>query len=113
MENYLIIVEKQNNNYSAYSPDVIGCVATGKTEKEARKNMIEALRFHIDGLVKDKLPLPQVKTNVYYSSDDKLGSIINFRCTKSIHKKLMEIAKKENVSVSHLVNDAIVKTYAV
>ena len=50
MENYLVIVEKQKGNYSAYSPDVPGCIATGKTEKEARKNMDEALEFHIEGL---------------------------------------------------------------
>ena len=50
MENYLIIIEKQKNNYSAYSPDVPGCIATGKTQKEARKHMQEALEFHLEGL---------------------------------------------------------------
>ena len=56
MENYLVIVEKQKGNYSAYSPDVPGCIATGKTEKEVRKNMDEALAFHIEGLKLEKLP---------------------------------------------------------
>ena len=59
MENYLIIIEKQKNNYSAYSPDVPGCIATGKTQKETRKNMQEALEFHLEGLKLEKLPIPE------------------------------------------------------
>ena len=59
MENYLIIIEKQKNNYSAYSPDVPGCIATGKTQKEARNKMQEALEFHLEGLKLEKLPIPE------------------------------------------------------
>lgn len=112
MENYLIIVEKQKKNYSAYSPDVPGCVATGKTEKEVRKNMTDALNFHIEGLIAEGLKVPKAKSNFYYNADNTSSSIINFRCTKTLHKKLIELSKKEDVSVSHLVNDALVKVYA-
>ena len=112
MDNYLIIVEKQKRNYSAYSPDVPGCISTGKTENEARKNMSEALKLHIEGLIEEKLPIPRAKTSFYYNSDDTASGVINFRCTKSLQKKLIAIAKKENVSLSHIVNDALVKMYA-
>ena len=59
MHKYLVIYEKARNNYSAYSPDIPGCIATGKTRKEAEKNIREAISFHIEGLVKDGLPLPE------------------------------------------------------
>ena len=59
MKNYLIIIEKAGKNFSAYSPDVDGCIATGKTVEETRKNMKEALEFHIKGLLEDGLPVPE------------------------------------------------------
>ena len=112
MENYLIIIEKQKHNYSAYSPDVPGCIATGKTEEEVKKNMTEALNFHIEGLITEGLKVPKANCNFYYNADNTSSGVINFRCTKTLHKKLMELAKKEDVSISHLVNDALVKVYA-
>lgn len=112
MENYLIIIEKQKNNYSAYSPDVPGCIATGKTEKEVKKNMQDALKFHIEGLKAEKLTIPKAKTDFFYTDDNVASGIINFRCTKTLHKKLLSLSEKEHVSLSHLVNDAIVKAYA-
>ena len=59
MQKYLVIFEKANGNYSAYSPDLPGCIATGATRKEVEKNIREAISFHIEGLVKDGLPLPE------------------------------------------------------
>lgn len=53
MHRFLVIIEKAENNYSAYSPDLPGCVATGKTREEAERNMHEAIQFHIDGLIED------------------------------------------------------------
>ncbi len=58
MHRFLIVVEKAENNYSAYSPDLPGCVATGATKDEAEQNMYEAMRMHVDGLVEDGLPVP-------------------------------------------------------
>ncbi|HTK82376.1 MAG TPA: type II toxin-antitoxin system HicB family antitoxin [Bacteroidota bacterium] len=46
-------------NYSAYSPDLPGCVATGQTREEAEQNMHEAVEMHIQGLKEDKLPIPK------------------------------------------------------
>ena len=59
MNRFLIVIEKANGNYSAYSPDVDGCVATGDTREEAEANMYEALRLHIQGLIEDGLPVPK------------------------------------------------------
>ena len=112
MDNYLVIIEKGKKNYSAYSPDVPGCIATGKTEKEVKKNMQEALEFHIKGLIEEGYTVPKSNTNFYYSDNESSNGIINFRCTKSLHKKLLQLSKKEKVSLSHLVNDALVKVYA-
>ncbi len=59
MHKYLVIFEKANGNYSAYSPDMPGCIATGKTRQEAEKNIKAAIAFHIEGLAKDGLPVPE------------------------------------------------------
>ncbi|MBT9131847.1 MAG: hypothetical protein DDT33_00348 [Firmicutes bacterium] len=59
MYKYLVIFEKANDNYSAYSPDIPGCIATGGTRDEVEKNIREVISFHIEGLGKDGLPLPE------------------------------------------------------
>lgn len=55
---YAIVIEKADHNYSAYVPDLPGCVATGSTIAEAEAEIREAIRFHIDGLKEDGLPVP-------------------------------------------------------
>lgn len=59
MYRFLVVIEKVNNNYSAYSPDLPGCVATGTTREEAEQNMHEAIEIHVSGLLEDKLPIPE------------------------------------------------------
>ena len=58
---YLIVIEKTDSGYSAYSPDIIGCIATGGTKEEVEKNMHDAIEFHIEGLTLEgeSLPKPQ------------------------------------------------------
>lgn len=56
---YAIVIEKAEGNYSAYVPDLPGCVATGVTVPEVEQEMREAIRFHIDGLKEDGQPVPQ------------------------------------------------------
>ncbi len=56
---YAIVIEKAPANYSAYVPDLPGCVATGPTVPATEKNIREAIRFHIEGLEEDGLPVPQ------------------------------------------------------
>ena len=59
MYRFLIIIEKARGNYSAYCPDLPGCVATGKTKSEATKNMQAAVEMHIAGIREDHLPIPE------------------------------------------------------
>ena len=66
MHKYLVIFEKANNNYSAYSPDLPGCIATGKTRNEVEKNIRAAISFHIEGLRKDRLPIPEPSSFTEY-----------------------------------------------
>lgn len=56
---YAIVIEKAPANYSAYVPDLPGCVATGPTLATTENNIREAIRFHIEGLKEDGLPIPQ------------------------------------------------------
>jgi len=63
---YLVIFEKADGNYSAYSPDVPGCIATGTTRQETEENIREAIRFHIEGLREDGLPFPEPLSSTEY-----------------------------------------------
>lgn len=66
MNRYLIIIEKANGNFSAYSPDVLGCVATGSTRAEAEREMCAALHMHIEGMKEDGIPAPESSASVSY-----------------------------------------------
>lgn len=66
MHRFLIVIEKAENNYSAYSPDLPGCAATGATREEAEKNMHEAIKMHIEGLIEDNLPIPESQSFAEY-----------------------------------------------
>ena len=66
MYRFLVVIEKANNNYSAYSPDLPGCVATGATHEDAEKNMYEAIEMHIQGLIEDESPIPESKSFAEY-----------------------------------------------
>lgn len=59
MHRFLVVIEKAGSNYSAYSPDLPGCIATGATREETEKNMHAAIEMHVKGLVEDKLPIPE------------------------------------------------------
>ncbi len=58
MYRFLVVIEKANGNYSAYAPDLPGCIATGRTVEETERNMHEAIEMHIHGLLEDNLPVP-------------------------------------------------------
>ena len=59
MHRFLIVMEKAASNYSAYSPDLPGCVATGATYDLTARNMYEAIEMHLEGLREDSLPIPE------------------------------------------------------
>lgn len=66
MYRFLVVIEKANGNYSAYSPDLPGCIATGATREEAEENIYKAIEMHIHGLVEDNLPVPQPISSAEY-----------------------------------------------
>lgn len=59
MERYLIVIEKSGTGFSSYSPDVLGCIATGKTLDQTIANMRSALAFHLRGLLEDGEEIPK------------------------------------------------------
>ena len=63
---YAVVIEQEGNNYSAYLPDVPGCVATGATPEDVEQQIREALIFHFAGLSEDGMPLPPATSRVEY-----------------------------------------------
>lgn len=63
---YAIVIEAADSNYSAYVPDLPGCVATGSTIEETERAIREAIGFHLDGLRADGLPIPRASSRVDY-----------------------------------------------
>ncbi len=55
---YAMIIEQGERNYSAYLPDLPGCIATGKTIEELKQRMSEAIKLHLRGMREDGLPIP-------------------------------------------------------
>ncbi|MFN3347972.1 type II toxin-antitoxin system HicB family antitoxin [Pseudorhodoplanes sp.] len=63
---YAVVIEQANGNYSAYVPDLPGCVATGESVAEVEREIRDAIRFHIDGLKEDGLPVPAPTSRAEY-----------------------------------------------
>jgi predicted RNase H-like HicB family nuclease len=63
---YAIVIETAESNYSAYVPDLPGCVATGASIEEAEQAIRKAIVFHLEGLRADNLPVPQPSSKVDY-----------------------------------------------
>lgn len=63
---YLAIIEKAENNYSAYVPDLPGCIAVGDTVEETEQMIKEAIEFHLEAIRSDGLPIPQPTTEANY-----------------------------------------------
>jgi predicted RNase H-like HicB family nuclease len=63
---YAIVIEKGEGNYSAYVPDLPGCVAVGDTIEETERELQEAIEFHIEGMRADGLPIPEPSSKVDY-----------------------------------------------
>jgi predicted RNase H-like HicB family nuclease len=55
---FAVVIEKAESNYSAYVPDLPGCIATGATDADVEREIRDAIRFHIEGLREDGLPVP-------------------------------------------------------
>ena len=59
---YVVVIEKAANNYSAYVPDLPGCIATGSTREETEAEIRSAIEFHLEGIVEDGDPIPEATT---------------------------------------------------
>ena len=66
MHRFLVIIEEGEHNYSAYAPDLPGCVATGRTREEVEKNIREAIILHLEGMAEDQEPIPVSHTSAEY-----------------------------------------------
>lgn len=66
MYRFLIIIEEGSHNYSAYVPDLPGCVATGHTQQEVEENMRQAIAMHVQGMIEDNEPIPTTQTTAEY-----------------------------------------------
>jgi predicted RNase H-like HicB family nuclease len=66
MKKYLIVIEPTQTGFSAYSPDLPGCVSTGRTREEVEQNMREAIAFHLDGLREEGQTVPEPRTYSVY-----------------------------------------------
>ncbi len=63
MKKYLVVYEKTKTGYSAYVPDLPGCISTGRTRKDIEKNIQEAIEFHIEGMILDGENIPDPSDN--------------------------------------------------
>ena len=69
---FLVVIEKGSNNYSAFSPDLPGCIATGKTVEKTILEMSAAIGFHLEGMIEngDELPVPQTLYSYLLETDE-------------------------------------------
>ena len=63
---YAVVIEKGERNFSAYVPDLPGCVSVGDTLEEVKAEIREAIAFHLDGMREDGLPIPRPSTSTEY-----------------------------------------------
>jgi predicted RNase H-like HicB family nuclease len=63
---YAVVIEKAGDNYSAYVPDLPGCIATAVSVEDIEREISDAIRFHIDGLREDGLPVPPSVSRAAY-----------------------------------------------
>lgn len=66
MHRYLVVIKDDGSHYSAYLPDLPGCAAEGATREEVEANIQEAIRAHINGMLKDGKPIPESRCCAEY-----------------------------------------------
>ena len=66
MKRYLVVVERTSTGFSAYPPDLPGCISTGRTREEVEANMREAIELHIEGLRLEGYPVPEPSSESAY-----------------------------------------------
>ncbi len=66
MKRYAVVIERGENNFSAYVPDLPGCISTGRSVEEIERNIREAIELHLEGMAEDGEPIPEPTTAVSY-----------------------------------------------
>jgi predicted RNase H-like HicB family nuclease len=66
MKKFLMVIEETSTGYSAYSPDLLGCISTGGTREEVERNMREAIEFHLEGMRLEGMEVPDPHTYSAY-----------------------------------------------
>ena len=66
MMRYAVVIEKAKRNFSAYVPDLPGCIATGKTRRDVEKQIRSAIEFHLEGMREDGIPIPKPTSTCEY-----------------------------------------------
>ncbi len=73
---YAIAIENAGSNYSAYVLDLPGCTTSGKTVEEVKRNMVEAIRLHLDGEPEDEIPLPSTIVDYVEVVEEKKQAVV-------------------------------------
>lgn len=71
---YAVVIEKGEQNYSAYVPDLPGCVSVGDTPEEAKAEIRAAIEFHLEGMREDGLPIPIPSSSAEYVEVGELAA---------------------------------------
>jgi len=98
LSRFLILIEKANGNFSAYCPDILGCISTGDTIEETKENMREAIKLHLASLLEDGVPVPKQETVVDYMEipDEEIVSESD-EIRDYTYKKYIAPAKKQGI----------------
>jgi predicted RNase H-like HicB family nuclease len=96
---YLIIIEKTSTGFSAYAPDLPGCIATAQTVIGVRSRMREAIEFHIEGLQLEGLPIPAPTSKAFFFDLGQKGSVKSERRVETLYD-IKTFAKKVGISPS-------------
>ncbi|VBB41124.1 conserved hypothetical protein [uncultured Spirochaetota bacterium] len=96
---YLIVIEETSTGFSAYAPDLPGCITTGKTIDEVRTRMREAIEFHIEGLQLEGSPIPVPTSKAFFFDLGQEGSIKSDRRVETLYD-IKTFAKKAGIAPS-------------
>jgi predicted RNase H-like HicB family nuclease len=96
---YLIIIEETSTGYSAYAPDLPGCVATGASIIDVQRAMRETIEFHIEGLKLEGMPVPPPKVKAAFFSIGKAGNVYGEKPVEAVYD-IKAFSKKVGITPS-------------
>jgi len=96
---YLIVIEKTSTGYSAYAPDLPGCIATGEDLDAVRSRMREAVEFHIEGLRLESYPVPEPSSRAVFFELEEEGTVTGERRVETLYD-IKTFAVKAGIATS-------------